>query len=59
LAGGWIRAFGYGWHIEREGVVLWCIAIDGRNFILVDLSQHLHSEFQWDEAASNLGCRHV
>jgi hypothetical protein len=26
------------------------MAMDGRNFIL-DLSQHLHSEFQWDEAA--------
>jgi hypothetical protein len=36
--------------VEREGVVFWGVAIDRRNFI-VDLSQHLHSEFQWDNKA--------
>jgi hypothetical protein len=47
-----IHAFGYGWHAERKGVVFWGVAIDGRNFI-VDLSQRLHSELQWNETVSD------
>jgi hypothetical protein len=47
-----IRAVGYEWHAEWEGVVFWGVTIvDGRNFI-VDLAQRLHNEFQWDVAGS-------